>query len=154
MKKISAVFLVLTVCWAMSAAAGDIYQWTDSSGGLHFTDNLMKVPPQYREKSKRNVDPLKGIKNRKVVKQEDEKKVAWQMHCGECHSTGASQEGLLGLSKVAIDLNTALPRAVSEVRTALSSAIRNATHFEIDSVQGVNEEAMEHITRYLMEQNR
>jgi hypothetical protein len=34
-----------------SPASGDIYRWEDGSGGIHFTDDLSTVPPQYRGKA-------------------------------------------------------------------------------------------------------
>lgn len=34
-----------------SAAAGEIYRWTDTGGHLHFTERLDKVPPAYRKEA-------------------------------------------------------------------------------------------------------
>jgi clan AA aspartic protease (TIGR02281 family) len=45
-------WIVLIV--ALSPPAGaEIYRWTDEEGRLHFTEQLSKVPPRYREQAKR-----------------------------------------------------------------------------------------------------
>ena len=32
-----------------SAAAAEIYRWTDEGGTVHFTQDLSQVPPRYRD---------------------------------------------------------------------------------------------------------
>ncbi|HEX9023408.1 MAG TPA: DUF4124 domain-containing protein [Geobacteraceae bacterium] len=56
-------FLSLLIGIMIMAVAGvahaDTYKWIDSEGGLHFTDNLDKVPAKYRNKvQKMNVTPV------------------------------------------------------------------------------------------------
>jgi clan AA aspartic protease (TIGR02281 family) len=45
-------WLVLVLTLSPSASA-EIYRWTDENGRLHFTEQLSKVPAQYREEAKR-----------------------------------------------------------------------------------------------------
>ncbi len=56
-------FLSLLIGILMMAVAGaahaDTYKWIDSEGGLHFTDNLDRVPAKYRNKvQKMDVTPV------------------------------------------------------------------------------------------------
>jgi hypothetical protein len=44
---------LLLVMFACSFAQADVYEWVDSQGVVHFTDQLDKVPARYREKVKR-----------------------------------------------------------------------------------------------------
>ena len=52
-------FILLLGIMVMAVAAhAEIYQWTDSQGGVHFTDNLNNVPATFRDKvQKVNVRP-------------------------------------------------------------------------------------------------
>lgn len=45
-----AIFCILLLSSAAPSRA-DIYQWKDSQGTLHFTDDVTKIPPQYRKGS-------------------------------------------------------------------------------------------------------
>ena len=44
---------LLMVMFACSFAQAEVYEWVDSQGVVHFTDQLDKVPARYREKVKR-----------------------------------------------------------------------------------------------------
>jgi len=50
MKRI--VFLLVLLVFSSSAYALTIYKWTDKDGGVNFTDDFTKIPPQYRDKVK------------------------------------------------------------------------------------------------------
>ena len=45
-------FVFFVVIGLASPAGAVIYKWKDDSGKTHFTDNLEKVPPRFREKDK------------------------------------------------------------------------------------------------------
>jgi len=46
-----ALLVVALVAFVFPANSGaTIYRWQDSEGNLHFTDDLMRVPPSYRER--------------------------------------------------------------------------------------------------------
>lgn len=45
------VFL-LTFSSPVSVEAADLYQWTDRDGNVHATDDILLVPPKYRDKVK------------------------------------------------------------------------------------------------------
>ncbi|HEX2768424.1 MAG TPA: DUF4124 domain-containing protein [Geobacteraceae bacterium] len=53
------IFILLTGVMVMVAAAdAATYEWTDSRGGVHFTDDRDKIPAKYREKARElNVTP-------------------------------------------------------------------------------------------------
>ncbi len=42
------VFILVLLFFTLSAARADIYYWTDEKGVLHITDDLQKVPEEYR----------------------------------------------------------------------------------------------------------
>jgi len=46
MKEIFTILVVLL--FAFPLQAGTLYKWVDKQGGVHFTDDLTKVPPSYR----------------------------------------------------------------------------------------------------------
>ena len=46
MKEIFTILVVLL--FAFSLQAGTLYKWVDKQGVVHFTDDLTKVPPSYR----------------------------------------------------------------------------------------------------------
>jgi aspartyl protease family protein len=43
--------LALLLCLAPFAAAGEIYQWTDDEGRIHYTQDLSQVPPRHRSQA-------------------------------------------------------------------------------------------------------
>ena len=48
--------IALAACLVLllrNPASAETYQWTDKDGNVGFTDSLEKVPPQYRQSSKR-----------------------------------------------------------------------------------------------------
>ncbi len=55
--KCSCALGVLVVLMLASPSHSAIYKWKDENGKTHFTDNLSKIPPQYRKK-----DELKTMK--------------------------------------------------------------------------------------------
>ena len=46
MKTIFSIFVILLLAFPLQA--GTLYKWVDKQGGVHFTDDLTKVPPSYR----------------------------------------------------------------------------------------------------------
>lgn len=56
-----AVIAITLLLLPVSPGWGEIFQWEDASGGLHFVDSIEKVPPPYRSRVKsREVEPLPG----------------------------------------------------------------------------------------------
>ena len=51
MAKIAILIFLLLVLPSMSHAA-DMYKWVDKNGSVNFTDDLSKVPPEYRDQVK------------------------------------------------------------------------------------------------------
>ena len=52
MIKCVGILMVLLVFGLTRYVSAETYQWTDSAGGVHFTDDLSKVPLKYQEKVK------------------------------------------------------------------------------------------------------
>ncbi len=75
MKYLLAVLFVVLLSATSSQAA--LYKWKDDNGTLHFTDNIMKVPEEYRQDSKHKI---KGQINVIGASQEpqEEVKESWQ----------------------------------------------------------------------------
>jgi hypothetical protein len=47
-----------------TVALAGVYEWTDSQGGVHFTDNVDKIPPKYRNSAREmELQPLIEIKS-------------------------------------------------------------------------------------------
>jgi len=56
MRSIILLFGIMAISGAAQAAD---YEWTDGQGGLHFTDDLDKIPAKYRKNSREiNVTPV------------------------------------------------------------------------------------------------
>ncbi len=52
MKIVKIVILVLLLVLPSMSFAADIYKWVDKDGSVNFTDDLDKVPPEYRDQVK------------------------------------------------------------------------------------------------------
>jgi hypothetical protein len=51
-------FLVIGIMFIVASAHAATYEWTDSQGGKHFTDDPDKIPAKYRQKSRKiDVEP-------------------------------------------------------------------------------------------------
>ena len=48
-----ALLTVGLLLWVVGVARAEIYEWTDASGRLHFSQDLQKVPPAKRDEAKR-----------------------------------------------------------------------------------------------------
>lgn len=44
--------IIAIICLLSTPALGDLYQWVDEKGVVHVTDDLLLVPPKYRDKVK------------------------------------------------------------------------------------------------------
>lgn len=53
MKVVCFAILILLLVLPSVSHAADIYKWVDKDGTAHFTDDLSKVPPEYRDQVKR-----------------------------------------------------------------------------------------------------
>ena len=66
----SAVFIIL-VLLAANVALADVYEWTDTGGVVHFTDNPESVPPRYRDRIRHresiSAQPLPSVAPQAVV---------------------------------------------------------------------------------------
>ena len=57
-KKIIISILIVLLFTPLTAVANHIHKWTDSSGIVHYTDDISKVPMQYRENSAMEIDEI------------------------------------------------------------------------------------------------
>lgn len=118
--------------------AGEFYKWTDKRGTIHFTDNYLSVPPQYRRQIKiqkvRDSAEKEGVKttiesSSPYVKKPapEGKKIApdgeivFNEKCSKCHSlTGKnpndSATQLVGLLNVDNFKESALPVTEDSVK--------------------------------------
>ncbi len=56
----SALLTIGLLVWVAGAARTEIYEWTDASGRLHFSQHIERVPPEKREEA------LRGARERKT----------------------------------------------------------------------------------------
>jgi hypothetical protein len=56
------IIFLAGVMLTFAVAHADIYQWKDTDGGVHFTDNQDRIPPGYRNKAKK-VDVTPAIQS-------------------------------------------------------------------------------------------
>jgi hypothetical protein len=79
--------------------AGEIFQWRDAAGHVHFTDDPAKVPWEYQDGASRQMKDYAPA--RKVASRHD--KDVWKLHCAECHHPGEGRVGdLRGLAGYAL----------------------------------------------------
>lgn len=55
--KVLGAVLAIAFALASSAVAGGVYQWTDSNGAVHFTDDPGKIPKKYHDTVQEVVRP-------------------------------------------------------------------------------------------------
>ncbi|MBN4061333.1 MAG: hypothetical protein COB41_01195 [Proteobacteria bacterium] len=116
---------LLMACCAIGAAhAVDIYQWKDSGGVTHFTDNAMNVPEQYRKIAKRKVNKLRTSGGKDTLKEKFKTlaEQAWFDKCAACHTTSENKKDKLGLGALAVNQKTNFPATIEEIIPKLRSA--------------------------------
>jgi hypothetical protein len=58
------IFLLASFLAMATFALAEVYEWTDSQGGVHFTDNADKIPAKYRNKAReKEVQPVIEVKD-------------------------------------------------------------------------------------------
>lgn len=133
------ILLGLLLAGAGLAQAAEIYQWKDAAGKVHYTDNPMNVPAQYRDQ-KRDVRPLQGIETKGggeiPGRPVSEMKALWLERCASCHHMGEGKKGgLVGLKFLIINRNTNFPNStdamVRRMRAAASGRIGDMDPIEI-----------------------
>jgi uncharacterized membrane protein YgcG len=72
-KIIKMAILILLLVLPSIFHAADIYKWVDKDGTVHFTDDISKVPPEYRDQVKTEgvVQGTQGTQESKLFKQEE-----------------------------------------------------------------------------------
>jgi hypothetical protein len=111
--------LLLVACglsWAGIGVAAELYQWRDDAGQLHFTDNPMEVPAQYRD-LKRSVGKLEVVSTSSAGGAVSSSKgELWMERCAACHHVGRGKKGnLVGLGYLAVNKVTRFPNTPQEV---------------------------------------
>jgi len=57
------ISILLMMFFTVSLAhAAEIYRWTDEKGTVHFTDDVSKIPEQYRDQTKKMEVPIEAVK--------------------------------------------------------------------------------------------
>ncbi|MDX8389505.1 MAG: DUF4124 domain-containing protein [Mariprofundaceae bacterium] len=97
MLRVIVVLGISVICLAATAGAAKIYQWRDSMGVTHITDNPTRVPAEHRYKASRNVKPMEGMKSIVPKKTEEDVKAdveaghtAFSNYCVVCHTDSKS----------------------------------------------------------------
>ena len=55
------ILLIMLLAVSFSHSA-EIYRWTDEKGTVHFTDDVSKIPEQYRDQTKKMEIPMEAVK--------------------------------------------------------------------------------------------
>ncbi len=73
MKIAKMAILILVLVLPLISYAADIYKWVDKDGSVNFTDDLSKVPPEYRDQVKTEdvAQGTQGTQESKLFKQEE-----------------------------------------------------------------------------------
>jgi mono/diheme cytochrome c family protein len=142
----------LTLCaFGGMVSAGTLYQWKDESGHMHFTDNLSKVPLEYRANSPREMAPLKSSKEL-VSKQPLDGKALYKDKCEACHVIGYVDDGAReGLAWAIIDQTTLYPHTRDNLFASLRSVVAGLVDMPIVDIS--NDDLMA-IADYLIKESR
>jgi len=142
---------LLMACYAVGVAhAVDIYQWKDSGGVTHFTDNAMNVPEEYREIAKRKVKKLRvsggdgGMQDQPKALGE----LAWLDKCASCHTAGEDKGDKLGLGSLAVNQQTKFPATVGGIVSQLRWAA-NGRMSDMPSLD-VTDEELKQIAKFIL----
>jgi len=142
---------LLMACCAMGVAqAVEIYQWKDSVGITHFTDNAMNVPEKYRKKAKRKVSQLRisGGSGGEQDKPKGVGELAWLDKCVSCHTTGEDKKDKLGLGALTVNQQTKFPATIADIVPQLRWAA-NGRMSGMPSVD-VSDEELKKIAEFIL----
>jgi len=144
------VFSLMLFVLGAEASAGTLYQWKDTSGHMHFTDNLSKVPVEYRANSPREMAPLKS--SEKLVSKPLDGRALYKAKCEACHVIGYEDNGAReGLAWAIIDQTTLYPHT----RDNLFASLRSVVDGSIDMpIVDINDDDLMAITDYLIKESR
>jgi len=129
-RKLRVIFIFSLILFMPSQVvkADRIYQWKDSVGVTHFTNNESNIPSQYRVKIKdMKLQPAEG--SNKVKPEADIiGEQLWHARCASCHTPGVEKKnGLRPLASVVIDPNTRFHRSSDVLNLILRKAIEGRT---------------------------
>lgn len=147
----SGILLALSFTVAYS---GEIYQWKDTSGVIHFTDNANKVPAKYRDKSARHVSalPVYGERAASTSFLLDGQ-ILWAERCSSCHHMGEGMDGdKVGLGEHLINQESKFPASVDHVADDFQYAV--AGRYSDMSAIDISKEELTAIARYFVDSAR
>ena len=107
------LFFVL-VSFSGFADAGELYQWKDDQGVVHFTDNIALVPAEYRGDYKPELSINEGPSKL-------DGKAIWDSKCSSCHFLGEEKGSGLNLSSVLINQASGMVVDMSVIQYTLSN---------------------------------
>ncbi|MFQ5581200.1 MAG: DUF4124 domain-containing protein [Mariprofundaceae bacterium] len=134
-----------------AVSAGQIFQWRDASGVVHFSDNPSTVPPQYRQESQRDVKPLTSMaeSDSGSVVSAPAGKAVWAEKCAACHYIGKEpQAGKVNLAHLLVNPVTRFPEDSKEVLRQLRFGA-NGRYSDMDEVE-ISETELKQVTKYLL----
>lgn len=147
----SGILLALSFTVAYS---GELYQWKDTAGIVHFTDNANKVPAEYRDKSARNVNALPVYGERAASASFSlDGQILWAERCSSCHHMGEGMDGdKVGLGRHLINQESKFPASVESVADAFQYAA--AGRYSDMSRIDISKEELTAIARYFVDSAR
>ncbi|MES0371423.1 MAG: DUF4124 domain-containing protein [Mariprofundaceae bacterium] len=152
-KTINISILLLLLFIPLAAIANHIHKWTDSSGVVHYTDDVSKVPAQYREHSAMELDELKdshSIKDNIDSDIDKHGEEMWTLVCAQCHFAGRGyRDGLIGLGYLTVDPITKFPKTAEEIVPRLKHAT-SGRRSDMDRLD-ISDEELLNVARYLLE---
>jgi len=145
---LAAMFMAVDV-----VMADRIYQWIDSSGIKHFTNNELNIPSQYRVKIKDM--KLQAVKadDKRLAAVTDSGEQLWLARCAACHVAGSeSKAGLRVLGPVVVDPATRFSRAPDVLSSIFRGAVEGRTT-DMKRMEISDADLLE-IARYLIEYSK
>jgi len=142
--------LMLCICVAM-ASAGTFYKWKDASGIVHFTDDLSKVPMEYRANSAKDMKPLAVVSKEPEKLKAQKGKALYEQKCEACHVIDyGDKDGRESLAWAIIDRSTNYPHT----RDDLFKRLRRVVDGSIDMpVVDIKDDELMAVVDYLIEKS-
>jgi len=141
------VYMVMLLVPAQ-VMADRIYQWVDTAGIRHFTNNELSVPSQYRVKVKDMKLRAVKVQSKPGIPALEEK--LWTERCAACHAPGLKGEGgLRPLGLKVIDPVTRFSRSPDVLSSIFRDAIEGRTS-DMKRIE-ISDADLLGIVRYLIE---
>jgi len=147
------IFSLMFFMSAQVVKADRIYQWKDSAGITHFTNNESNIPKQYRVKVKDMKLQAATVTDEGQLVASSTGKQLWHSYCASCHVPGVERkERLRPLASVILDPDTRFQRSPDALNSILRMAIEGRTT-DMTRIEISDADLLE-ITHYLIEYSK